>query len=144
MLSGMGLICWLLIRGRMNRRGGGILPVIVQLGHNANAQSRSMPFTGTQSLGAPTEVLKWQVELHDLGRELKAELDSKLIAVRTLSNSYDQAARRLAELIRMAEQVEVSPTSPLAEARRLASLGWEHAKIAKALELSENQVSQLL
>lgn len=144
MLSGIGLICWLLIRGRMQRRNSNPLPVIMNLGHNANARARSAPFSGTQSLGAPSEVLKWQVELHDLGRELKAELDSKLVAVRTMTTAYDQAARRLAEMIRLAEQVQMSHPNPLSEARRLDSLGWERPKIAAVLSLSESEVDQLL
>ena len=144
MLSGVGLICWLLMRGRMHRRQNARLPVLSDLGHNANVQARGKPFSGTQSLGAPTEVLKWQIELHDLGRELKAELDSKLVAVRTMTTAYDQATRRLAEMIRLAEQVQLSPASPLAEARRLANLGWEPGKIAEALDLTEGDVEQLL
>lgn len=144
MLSGIGLICWLMLRGRMQRRRSAALPVITDLGYNANAQKRHQQFTGTQSLGAPTEVLKWQIELHDLGRELKAELDSKLVAVRSMSVAYDQAARRLAELIRMAEQVKLPPASPVAIARRLAGLGWQRSKIAEVLSLSENEIEQLL
>ena len=144
MLSGIGLVCWLMMRGRMQRRRSVDLPVITHLGHNANAFSRSAPFTGTQSLGAPTEVLRWQVELHDLARELKAELDSKMIAVRSMTTAYDQAARRLAELIRLAEQVQLPGTSPLVEARRLANLDWENSKIAAALCLPEIDVAQHL
>jgi hypothetical protein len=144
MLSGIGLVCWLMMRGRMQRRKSAELPVITNLSPNANAFSRAASFTGTQSLGAPTEVLRWQVELHDLGRELKAELDSKMIAVRSMTTAYDQAARRLAELIRLAEQVQLPGTSPLAEARRLADLGWEKSKIATILGLTENEVAQLL
>ena len=144
MLSGIGLMCWLMMRGRMQRRRAIELPVITNLGHNANALSRSARFTGTQSLGAPPEVLRWQVELHDLGRELKAELDSKMIAVRSMTTAYDQAARRLAELIRMAEQIQLPSDSPLAEARRLSNLGWEQSKIATALSLTEIEIAQLL
>lgn len=144
LLAGIGLMCWLMLRGRMRRRQSVLMPVMTELGHNSNSQTRRQQFTGTQSLGAPTEVLKWQVELHDLGRELKAELDSKLVAVRSMSMAYDQAAKRLAEMIRLAEQVQLSPTSPLAEARRLAGLGWHKAQIASVLSLSESEIEQLL
>jgi hypothetical protein len=144
LLAGIGLMCWIMLRGRMRRRQAVLLPVMTELKHNANAQTRRQQFTGTQSLGAPTEVLKWQVELHDLGRELKAELDSKLVAVRSMNMAYDQAAKRLAEMIRLAEKVQLSPTSPLAEARRLAALGWHKAQIANVLSLSESEIEQLL
>lgn len=144
MLAGLGLICWLMLRGKMRRRRGMQSGPTFSLGHNSNAKSAPASFTGTKSLGAPAEVLRWQVELHDLGRELKAELDSKLVAVGAMTKSYDQAARRLAEMIRLAEQVQPPATSPLSETRRLASLGWEPAKIAEVLSLSESDVEQLL
>lgn len=144
MIAGLGLVCWLLMRGKMRRRKHLQLPTTFSLGHNGNAQAGVSPFTGTKSLGAPAEVLRWQVELHDLARELKAELDSKLLAVRAMTNSYDQAARRLAEMIRLAEQVQLPAGSPLAEVRRLSELGWEPAKIGQAVSLSETDVAQLL
>ena len=144
MIAGLGLICWLLMRGKMRRRRQLQLPTTFSLGHNGNAQSSVSSFTGTKSLGAPAEVLRWQVELHDLARELKAELDSKLVAVRAMTNSYDQATRRLAEMIRLAEQVQLPATSPLAEVRRLSALGWAPAKIAQTVSLSETDVAQLL
>ncbi len=144
MVAGIGLLCWMLMRGKMRGRARLEPAVIPPLKHNSNAKLNSNGFSGTQSLGAPTEVLKWQIELHDLGRELKAELDSKLIAVRSLATNYDLAARRLSDLIRMAEDVRLDPASPIVEARRLASLGWDSAKIAKVLALSESDVMQLL
>ena len=150
MMAGVGLMCWLLLRSRIQRRRTAVLPVMTELRHNANvrqasgAPHRGAQFQGTQSLGAPAEVLRWQVELHDLGRELKAELDSKLVAVRTMTTAYDQATRRLAEMIRLAEQVQLSPSSPLAEARRLSNLGWDTARIAGALEMGAADVEQLL
>jgi hypothetical protein len=145
MIAGISIICWLLMRSKMVGKKRAELPVNVpSLKHNANAQVTHRGFSGTNSLGAPTEVLKWQVELHDLGRELKAELDSKLIAVRSMTLSYDRAAQRLSELIRMAEQVTVSPQSPLAEARRLSAQDWPNSKIATAIGISEEEVQQLL
>mgnify|MGYP003678306497 CR=1 FL=1 len=143
MLAGLGLICWLMLRGKMRRRRGQTSPTF-SLGHNSNAKTTAASFSGTKSLGAPAEVLQWQVELHDLARELKGELDSKLVAVGAMTKSYDQAARRLAEMIRLAEQVQLTATSPLSESRRLAELGWEPARIASVLSLSESDVEQLL
>lgn len=144
MLAGVGLLCWLMVRGKLRRRAAGPLPVLVEKGHDAHARHPATQFTGTHSLGAPAEVLRWQVELHDLARELKAELDSKLIAVRTMTTAYDQAARRLGEMIRLAEQVQLAPDSPVAEARRLSRLGWTTDRIASVLKLSESEVQQLL
>ena len=142
LMAGVGLMCWLMLRGRLKRRRHAVLPVMTQ-----PSSARELPglaFRGTQSAGAPAEVLRWQVELHDLGRELKAELDCKLVAVRSLTLSYDQAARRLAEMIRLAEQVSAGVGCPLVEARRLSGLGWEPSRIAVALGMPQREIEQLL
>ncbi|MEZ6134558.1 MAG: hypothetical protein R3C53_06585 [Pirellulaceae bacterium] len=145
-IAGLGIICWLLIRsrGKNRRRATPAVKVAEHLKHNSNAATHQQTFTGTQSLGAPHEVLKWQVELHDLGRELKAELDSKLIAVRAMTQSYDQATQRLKSMIREAQQVHLGPTSPLAIARRLADEGWSNARIAEILGLNLDETKSLL
>lgn len=143
MLAGLGLLCWMMLRGKMRRRQMQSNTTF-SLGHNSNAQITKAAFSGTKSLGAPAEVLRWQVELHDLARELKAELDSKLVAVGAMTRSYDHAARRLAEMIRLAEQIQLPAASPLSETHRLAELGWEPSKIAKMLDLSESDVMQML
>ena len=48
---------------------------------------------------APPEFLKWQVELHELGRDLKAELDSKMIALQVLIDAAQTEADRLERLL---------------------------------------------
>ncbi len=146
MFAGLGIICWLLLRGRATRslrmtkgNGGGL-----ELKHNANVKGRPLPFSGISSLGAPTEVLKWQVELHDLGRELKAELDSKLIAVRAMTLAYDEASTRLVNLLRAAEGVGNGVESIVQRARRLAAQGHTLPEIATSLGINESDVALLL
>ncbi len=146
MFSGIGILCWLMLRNRWKRRRVAEPAVRVPpLGYNANAAGRDggLAFTGTESLGAPRDVLKWQVELHDLGRELKAELDTKLPAVRALTKQYDQAAQRLGEMIRLADEVQ-SRESALQAAQRLNRLGWPPDRIAQALDLTEPAVEDLI
>lgn len=143
-IAGIGIICWLLIRSRLNRRKAAKAMPVLNLGYNSNAKSRPTQFSGTQSLGAPAEVLKWQVELHDLGRELKAELDSKLIAVRTITQNYDRASKQLSQLIQLAEQARFSEDSPLCQVRRLAEAGWSTTKIAEQTGLPAADVQLML
>ncbi len=149
LVSGLGILCWVMMRKRLKRRRRTEPAVITsRLGHNANAERRGEQFSGIQSLGAPPEVLKWQVELHDLGRELKAELDTKLIAVRTLTRQYEQAARRLSDLIRMAEQVSPPVSATLDYEKRLPVVkqlrlsGWNDRQIAEALEIPISSVAE--
>lgn len=47
------------------------------------------------SAGAHPDFLNLQVEFYDLARQLKAELDSKMVAVNQLTKEYDAAAMRL-------------------------------------------------
>ncbi len=100
-------------------------------------------FQGTGSLGAPPEVLRWQVELHDMARELKAELDSKMLAVTALARSYEQASKRLSDMIRLAEQVEISPTSLLARAQDLRAAGLDDERIIEVLELDPREAKAI-
>ena len=137
LVAGMALLTWVMMRSRFKRKRVD-LPVWIPNSH-PNMPGELEGFQGTGSLGAPPEVLRWQVELHDMARELKAELDSKMLAVTSLSRSYELASKRLSDLIRMAEEVEVAPNSPLAKAQELRAAGWEDARIAEMLGLQQHE-----
>ena len=47
----------------------------------------------------PAEVLRCQAELKQLTQDLQTELDEKMAAVNALSQAYEQASRRLSDLI---------------------------------------------
>ena len=76
------------------------------------------PATPTRSavptlIDAPAEVVQWQVEMHELARELKGELDSKLIALQTLIHSAREETERLEDAIERAERAGVlGPEQP--------------------------------
>lgn len=141
LIAGMALLTWVMMRRKVKRKHVE-LPVRV-LKTNVNMPGELAGFQGTEALGAPAEVLRWQVELHDMARELKAELDSKMLAVTALSRSYDQATKRLSDLIRLAEQVEVSPTSLLARAQDLQSAGLDDQQIVEVLDLDEAEAKAI-
>lgn len=148
MMAGLGIICWILLRGKMNRKKRSQPAVqIPSLKHNANATAtragHTGTFTGTNSLGAPTEVLKWQVELHDLGRELKGELDSKMLALQAMHRRCEQATQNLQHLLERVES-QSAQIAPIDRAKALASSGWPNSKIATALSLDPSDVSTLL
>ena len=64
-------------------------------------------------IGAPDEVLKWEVQMHDVARDLSAQLDSKMGALEHLIREADRAAARLEDALRAAQ-----PTSaPSPDAR---------------------------
>ncbi|MCA9195045.1 MAG: hypothetical protein KDB03_24910 [Planctomycetales bacterium] len=155
LLTGIGIMCWLFFRGKMLR--GRALRSQQQLSqslrHNGNVNSKPIVFRGTESLGAPPEVLRWQLELSDLARQLKGELDSKMLAVQSITRAYNQAAVRLSELIRQAESVRmdaatkqssVSNDVALVKAHELAAAGWSVEKIATSIGYSLDDVRLLL
>lgn len=54
----------------------------------------------------PADVERWQVDMHDLARELSAQLDSKLSALQYLVNLADE---RIAQLQSLTAQSSTSP-----------------------------------
>lgn len=141
MLGGVGLLCWLMMRGRLKARR--ILDTssgIPSMKHNANVGRASNGFCGAASTGAPAEVLKWQVELYDLARQLKGELDSKISAVSKLTRDYDQAAVRLHALIAEAHKVKGAQMASTDLAGRLFAAGCTLEQISAGLSVSQDQV----
>ena len=52
---------------------------------------------------APPEVHRWQVEMHDVARELSAQLDSKMRLLQSFTRSAAQEADRLEALLERVE-----------------------------------------
>lgn len=59
-----------------------------------------------QSVDAPAETLKWEIRLHDLGREISARIDSKISALSALTKLAHEAAQRLEIATQHAAEVE--------------------------------------
>jgi hypothetical protein len=55
----------------------------------------------------PVEVMRWEVHMHETARELKAELDTKLVALTVLLRDVREAEQRLNQLLEDARQVHV-------------------------------------
>lgn len=116
-------------------------PVILpSMKHNANASSVPTTFSGASSVGAPTEVLKWQVEMYDLARQLKAELDTKIVAVQKLTVDYNRAADRLSMLISQAQALGEGSSQPRELAKRLLASGCGLQQISAALSVPEDKL----
>jgi hypothetical protein len=54
---------------------------------------------------APVEVLRWEVEMHKTARDLKAELDSKILALQAVTKEAQAERLRLEEAIRKASSL---------------------------------------
>jgi|LakMenE01Jun11ns_1017448.scaffolds.fasta_scaffold9624347_1 hypothetical protein len=135
MIAGIGLMCWVMLRGRLKSKRRSNEPwTVPSLKHNGNANLGASQFTGTSSVGAPADVLKWQVEFYELARQLKAELDSKMVAVRQLSLDFDRAANRLEHLIQAADLSGIPVGQKDQIVQHLGQAGWTQGQIAATVE----------
>lgn len=50
----------------------------------------------------PDSVVRWEVEMHELARDLKGEIDSKMVALGHLIRDADRAAQRLEDALEAA------------------------------------------
>ncbi len=61
------------------------------------------------TLGAPTPMVNWEVEMHDMARQLAAQLDSKIRVLEHLLHEADRAAARLEAAIAAAPSCAPPP-----------------------------------
>ncbi len=57
---------------------------------------------------APPEISRWQVEMYDLSRELKGEIDTKLALLQVLIRHANEASARLEKATQHAERLGLS------------------------------------
>jgi hypothetical protein len=61
----------------------------------AEHSSRTGVSPGTHQLGAAREMIEWEVQMHDLVREMSGQMNSKMAALEHLVREADRAAARL-------------------------------------------------
>ncbi|MEQ8791848.1 MAG: hypothetical protein RIC55_36665 [Pirellulaceae bacterium] len=101
MLAGVALLVWVLLRRVYRKRGGSPksrLPVQSQASKawRSRKSATASHYHAQQPLmDAPPEILKWQVEMNETARDLKAELDTKIRIVQTLVGMAREESQRL-------------------------------------------------
>ncbi len=107
MLAGMLLMGWMLmrhqLRSRAQLRATDREDQAIMRQQALNDQRSAVPLRD-----APADAQRWLVEMHDLQRELKAELDTKIVVVQQLLRQADE---RIATLKREQASAAQSPTS---------------------------------
>jgi hypothetical protein len=114
---GLALLTWILLRrsyrylGRARRGSTSAMETVARPRHPSR-----QPLDD-----APSELLRWQVEMHETARDLKAELDTKVSVVRQLLQMAAEQQQMLQHTIARAEQLGLrrGQDTP-AEIRRLA------------------------
>ena len=118
MLAGVGLAVYLLMRGA-GRSGRQSNDSDVDSRQTKKLQAKRSRDAALAD--APDEVLRWQVEMHETARDLKAEIDTKLSALQALVILARRESERLEQAIRRAENADVAaPRDALAAIEGLA------------------------
>jgi hypothetical protein len=109
--------------------------------------------------GAPESIVRWEVEMQELARDLKAEIDSKMAALGHLIRDADRAAGRLEKALASvsfddgdsagAERAPPEPRARASEALRdevclLADYGFSADDIASRLSTPIGQIELIL
>ena len=106
-LLGTALLTWILLRRSYRYLGR------TKDGSHADRRygtsSSGCERSGQSLAHAPKDVLRWQVEMHETARDLKAELDSKMGALQQLSRIAEQHCQRLETAILHAEKIGSKP-----------------------------------
>ena len=113
--------------------------------------------TGHHTEGPPEEV-RWEVRMHELARDLSAQLDSKMRALQALIADADRAAARLEAAstpsadksqVPQTPPAEAEPSTPSSPQQReeihtLADYGFPTAEIANRLGVPVGEVERIL
>ena len=106
-LAGLVLTCGVLLlrtHRQLGSRAKTSLPAPASF-----SQPKTPPPTGHR-LEAPTDVRRWEVEMHDVARDLQAQLDSKIAIVQQLIAAAAQQSDRLEVLLERAADLQAVPT----------------------------------
>ncbi len=108
---------------------------------------------------APDAIVRWEVQMQELARDSKAEIDSKMVALAQLIHDADRAAKRLEDAMarippeaRQGAGKEPGPAGPRhsnSEALReevclLADYGFSAGDIASRLSTTVDEVELIL
>lgn len=117
LLLGLGLAAFVLLRRmyRRTRRQSTGSPPAGPVRSSANRRG------GQPLMDAPPEAARWQVEMHEVARELKAELDSKSAVLQTLVAMLREETDRLERVIERARAAGLgTAVDSLAEIEQMA------------------------
>lgn len=127
-------------------------------GSNLHTRHQTTPHPRDQLANAPDSVIRWEVGMQELARDLKAEIDSKMIALGHLIRDADRAAERLEKALNSAPEIDAeSATVPQPseskdlenaglrdEVYTLADYGFSVSDIASRLATQVGQVELIL
>ena len=87
-LLGLLLVVGFILRGSRKRRSSSRLQPVAQWGKSPEAAEKTRR-------GPPDDLARWEVQMHDLARDLSGQLDSKIAILQILIRDAQQQADRL-------------------------------------------------
>lgn len=118
--GGVLILCWLMMRRRLRAGSGATSSSYSQTAGTAAGQrffrSSLTPPNKNESdralglMDAPSSIARWEVAMHDVARDLRAELDTKMVAIQAMLIQSREECNRLSRLIERAEQLGLAPT----------------------------------
>lgn len=94
----MAVLVWLWMRRMRSSHSAALAPH-----RSLGTLKQESPPTSTADM--PSAMLRWQVELHEIARDTKAEIDTKMRALQAITRSATEAAERLERAIARAERL---------------------------------------
>lgn len=116
--AALAAACFLLLRGNWlrQRRSATATPDPQAIQQSFAAKTRE-----ASAHHAPEDLLRWQVEMHELARDVKGEIDTKLLALQSLIVIANEQADRLESLLTRAEGTTANRTEPVLTGREILS-----------------------
>ena len=138
MVGGFVMLAWVLARRKI-RAGKKVHRETKRANHEIKLMREhkepSIPLSG-----APPETQRWQAAMFDLQRELKAELDTRIIVVQTLLNQVDEKINHLNKLQSELEPAQATEHFMKSEIQDLLQRGLNAREIAIRVSLPLDQV----
>ncbi len=100
--AGVMLLIFLLLRRSRRYLGKTSRPTTTR------GQQRAQQGRSDNLLDAPPDLLRWQVAMHETARDLKAELDSKMVALQVLIQLARTETAKLEETLDRAHRLGIS------------------------------------
>ena len=141
LLAGMIMLAWILIRRnlKMRQRSRVTDREVRQMQRKAVEPPRGAPLAD-----APPDVLKWQSAMFELQRDLKAELDTKILVVETLLRQADQTIDSLERVTgseaQKANKTQAQTPDTAGTIRNLAAAGYTASEISDHVKLPLGEV----
>lgn len=139
LVAGIGLLLWVFLRRNLSQRTRAAaanreLAQQISRGYGTTVQ-------GAPMVDAPREVLHIQASMFDLQRELKAELESRIVVVQSLLRNADRKIEQLEAVQRIVAFPSIQEQAK--EVCRLAKSGETNEEIARQTKLSLGDVEFL-